>query len=75
MSSTVSARGSEPTPRKRGADRPDHRLDPMSDEKSRLTLRSGENGDAVGGSFWLEVGGRATFERLVRAFYARRCDG
>jgi hemoglobin len=42
----------------------------MSDEKSRLTLRSGENGDVVGGSFWLEVGGRATFERLVRAFYA-----
>ena len=26
----------------------------------------------VGGSFWDEVGGRPTFEKLVRAFYARR---
>lgn len=42
----------------------------MSDEKSRLTLRASENGDVVGDSFWLEVGGRATFERLVRSFYA-----
>ena len=41
----------------------------MSDEKSPLTLRASENGDVVGGSFWLEVGGRATFERLVREFY------
>ncbi|PZQ88402.1 MAG: globin [Leifsonia xyli] len=29
----------------------------------------GEGGDAVGPSFWSEVGGRATFERLVRRFY------
>jgi hemoglobin len=42
----------------------------MSDDRSPLTLRSGENGDAVGGSFWLEVGGRSTFEKLVRNFYA-----
>lgn len=42
----------------------------MPDEKSPLTLRAGENGDVVGGSLWLEVGGRATFERLVREFYA-----
>jgi hemoglobin len=42
----------------------------MSDEKSRLTLRSSENGAAVGDSFWLDVGGRATFETLVRRFYA-----
>jgi hemoglobin len=42
----------------------------MSDEKSPLTLRTSENGEAVGGSFWLEVGGRPTFERLVRTFYA-----
>jgi hemoglobin len=29
----------------------------------------GAGGDPVGGSFWAEVGGRATFEKLVRAFY------
>jgi hemoglobin len=34
-----------------------------------LTLRMGAGGDPVGGSFWAEVGGRATFEKLVRAFY------
>ena len=37
---------------------------------SDLTLRSGPGGDPVGGSFWEAVGGRPTFERLVRAFYA-----
>jgi hemoglobin len=42
----------------------------MPDEKSPLTLRGQENGEAVGGSFWAGVGGRATFEKLVRAFYA-----
>jgi hemoglobin len=41
----------------------------VAEEKSPLTLRSSENGQAVGGSFWLEVGGRATFEKLVRRFY------
>ena len=46
----------------------------MSDEAvqnspSPLTLRSGESGEAVTGNFWREVGGRATFEKLVRAFY------
>jgi hemoglobin len=34
-----------------------------------LTLRASEHGDAVTGNFWLEVGGRPTFEKLVRAFY------
>ena len=34
-----------------------------------LTLRMGAGGDPVGGSFWAEVGGRPTFEKLVRAFY------
>ncbi|AYF99390.1 globin [Protaetiibacter intestinalis] len=29
----------------------------------------GQGGDIVGSSFWQEVGGRATFERLVRRFY------
>jgi hemoglobin len=34
-----------------------------------LTLRMRHGRDPVGGSFWAEVGGRATFEKLVRAFY------
>jgi hemoglobin len=34
-----------------------------------LTLRSGPDGDPVGGNFWEQVGGRPTFEKLVRAFY------
>jgi hemoglobin len=51
-----------------------HRLDAMSDEKSRLTLRSSENGDVVGGSLWQEIGGRPTFEKLVRNFYAGVAD-
>lgn len=37
----------------------------------RLTLRSSENGAAVTETLWSQVGGTATFERLVRAFYAR----
>jgi hemoglobin len=37
---------------------------------SDLTLRMGQGGEPVGGSFWAVVGGRETFERLVRAFYA-----
>ena len=36
---------------------------------SDLTLRMGAGGEPVGGSFWEEVGGRRTFEKLVRAFY------
>jgi hemoglobin len=35
----------------------------------RLTLRAGPGGEPVGGNFWREVGGRPTFEKLVRAFY------
>jgi hemoglobin len=35
-----------------------------------VTLRVGQDGDAATGNFWREVGGRPTFERLVRAFYA-----
>ncbi|TPW70111.1 globin [Schumannella sp. 10F1B-5-1] len=34
-----------------------------------LTLRSGAGGEPVGGNFWNEVGGRPTFEKLVRRFY------
>ncbi|MFZ2964298.1 MAG: globin [Rhodoglobus sp.] len=36
---------------------------------SDLTLRMGQGGEPVGGSFWAQVGGRPTFERLVRRFY------
>jgi len=36
---------------------------------SNLTLRMGAGGEPVGGSFWAAVGGRATFEKLVRKFY------
>ena len=34
-----------------------------------LTLRMGVGGDPVGGSLWEAMGGRATFEKLVRTFY------
>jgi hemoglobin len=36
---------------------------------SNLFIRMGEGGEPVGGSFWQQIGGRPTFERLVRAFY------
>ena len=36
---------------------------------SPVTLRTGPSGDSVQGNFWEEVGGRPTFEKLVRAFY------
>ena len=41
---------------------------------SNLTLRSGPGGEAVGGSLWQQVGGRPTFERLVREFYKGVAD-
>jgi hemoglobin len=34
-----------------------------------LMLRDGPGGEPVGSNFWREIGGRATFEKLVRAFY------
>jgi hemoglobin len=37
---------------------------------SPLTLRSTEGGEPVEGNLWEQIGGRATFEKLVRAFYA-----
>lgn len=40
----------------------------------RLTLRSGPGGEAVGGNFWQQVGGRPTFEKLVREFYVGVAD-
>jgi hemoglobin len=39
-----------------------------------LTLRMGQGGDAVGGNFFEEVGGHATFDRLVRRFYEGVAD-
>ena len=34
-----------------------------------LVLRREQGGESVGGSFYLHVGGRETFEKLVRVFY------
>ena len=34
-----------------------------------ITLRMSEGGEAAGGNFWAKIGGRPTFERLVREFY------
>ncbi len=39
-----------------------------------VILRMGEHGEAADGSFWQKVGGRPTFEKLVRAFYAGVAD-
>jgi hemoglobin len=38
-------------------------------EPNPVTLRMSAGGEAVQGNFWEQVGGRATFERLVRKFY------
>lgn len=34
-----------------------------------VTIRTGEGGEPVGDNFWARVGGRPTFEKLVRQFY------
>jgi hemoglobin len=39
-----------------------------------VTLRMGEGGEAADGNFWQKVGGRPTFEKLVRAFYVGVAD-
>ena len=36
---------------------------------NNLMLRDRPGGEPVGSNFWREVGGRATFEKLVRRFY------
>jgi hemoglobin len=36
---------------------------------SDLTLRRSSDGESVDGNFWQQVGGRPTFEKLVRTFY------
>jgi hemoglobin len=38
-------------------------------EPNPVTLRMGASGESVQGNFWEQIGGRATFEKLVRAFY------
>jgi hemoglobin len=38
-------------------------------EPNPVTLRMSAGGEAVQGNFWEQVGGRPTFEKLVRAFY------
>ncbi len=43
----------------------DHRPPPASP-----VLRNGPDGEAVLDPFWAQVGGHATFDRLVRRFYA-----
>jgi hemoglobin len=47
----------------------------VTDDKQPITLRIAQGGDAVQGSgavqgnLWSEIGGRPTFEKLVRRFY------
>jgi hemoglobin len=41
----------------------------MSDPNP-VTIRLSQGGESAQGNFWQEVGGRPTFERLVRDFYA-----
>ncbi|HOB58210.1 MAG TPA: globin [Rhodoglobus sp.] len=38
-------------------------------EPNPVTLRLSQSGESVQGNFWEQVGGRPTFEKLVRAFY------
>ena len=38
-------------------------------EPSPVTLRLSPRGESVQGNFWEQVGGRPTFEKLVRKFY------
>lgn len=38
-------------------------------ERSPITLRMSEHGQAAEGNFWQQIGGRPTFEKLVRKFY------
>ena len=41
----------------------------MTHETTGVHLRDGENGAAIGPSFYEQVGGRAFFEKLVNEFY------
>lgn len=42
---------------------------PPTGQASPITLRSTANGPSVTASFYDQIGGRQTFERLVRSFY------
>lgn len=42
----------------------------MTEEPVPATLRLSAHGESVQGNFWEQVGGRPTFEKLVRDFYA-----
>ncbi|MFD1714021.1 globin [Amnibacterium flavum] len=59
---------STPVPRRDDAE-PTAVAQPTAAGASPLTLRSQPGGEAVGGNFYELVGGRATFEKLVREFY------
>jgi hemoglobin len=37
--------------------------------EDRVTIRLSQGGEVAGGSFWQKIGGRPTFEKLVRRFY------
>ena len=39
-------------------------------EPNPVTLRLSQSGESVQGNFWEQIGGRPTFELLVRRFYA-----
>jgi hemoglobin len=43
-------------------------------EPNPIQLRSSQGGDAATGNFWQQIGGRPTFERLVRRFYEGVAD-
>ena len=43
---------------------------PGGHEPNPVTLRMSAGGESAQGNFWEQIGGRPTFERLVRAFYA-----
>jgi len=42
---------------------------PHEPQPNPVQLRSSAGGEAVDGNFWVKIGGRPTFENLVRAFY------
>ena len=41
----------------------------MTNEPIHAQIRIGLRGESVQGNFWEQVGGRPTFEKLVRKFY------
>jgi hemoglobin len=39
------------------------------DDKQPIMIRASQSGEAVQGNLWRDLGGRPTFEKLVRKFY------